>query len=123
MTLKHRPTEIKAVIKLLDQEHESVETLAVELLDLLMEIKWNRAPWIAIQRHTGPHFTAWGPYPTRRQAELDVGRRIIGRGCRTTSCGLPPFCEVCTQVREYAYFCQVYDKDVTEGYDEEVGAA
>lgn len=98
VALRHRPTERRAVIELLDKEHDSVETLADDLLDLLVEIKWGRGSWIAIQRHTGPHFTAWGPYPTRGEAERDVGRRIIA-----------------ASPQDVAYFCRVWNKDVLDG--------
>jgi hypothetical protein len=97
--VKHRPTEIKAVAALLEQEHESVDVLAQQLLDLLVDIKWSRGGWIAIQRHRTtiqPDFTAWGPYATRGEAERDVGKRIVG-----------------VNVYETAYFAHVINKDVT----------
>lgn len=97
--IRHRPTEIREVVKLLEAEHDDVEALAQEILDLLTEIKWSRGSWIAIQRfRNGPNFQAWGPYPTRRQAELDVGRRIIA-----------------AEPGDAAYFARVIDKDTTEG--------
>ena len=97
--MKHRPTEVKAVIALLEREHESVDDLAQQLLDLLVDIKWSRGGWIAIQRHDTtiqPDFTAWGPYATKGEAERDVGKRIVG-----------------VNVREVAYFAHVIDKDTT----------
>jgi hypothetical protein len=97
--MKHRPTEVKAVIALLEQEHDSVEDLAQLLLDTLLEIKWRRGAWIAIQRHdtqVQPDFTAWGPYATRGEAERDLGKRIVG-----------------VNPRERAYFALVLNKDNT----------
>lgn len=97
--MKHRPTEVRAVIALLEKEHDDVDVLAVELLDLLADMKWARGAWIAIQRHRTQHypeFTAWGPYATRGEAERDLGKRIIG-----VSAG------------EYAYFAHVQNKDTT----------
>ena len=99
--MKHRPTEVKAVVELLEQEHESVDDLAQELLDLLVDIKWKRGGWIAIQRHDTtiqPDFTAWGPYATKGEAERDVGKRIVG-----------------VNAREVAYFAHVINKDVNGG--------
>jgi len=101
--VRHRPTEVRELIALLDREHDSVEDLAQDVLDLLMEIKWSRAPYIAIQRHSGPHFTAWGPYATRGEAERDVGKRIVGGN-----------------VAEVAYFCKVWNKDVIDGERPEI---
>ena len=81
-----------------------MEDLAQNLLDLLMEVKWSRQPWIAIQRHrNGPDFTAWGPYATRGEAERDLGKRIIA-----------------AEVGDVAYFCKVWNKDVTEGTEPEI---
>ena len=104
--MKHRPTEIKAVVNLLEQEHDDVEALAQALLDLLLDIKWKRGAYIAIRRlrtegdHPWPDFLAHGPYPTRKQAELDIGRRITAKS-----------------PGEYAYFALVTDLDATDEPD------
>ena len=104
MALKHRPSEVKAVVELLEQDHDDIEELAQKILDRLMEVKWNRGPWVAIQRHRkGSWFTAFGPYPTRTQAERDLGRRIIG-----------------AEPGDVAYFARVWDLDATQGTDPEV---
>lgn len=98
--MKHRPNEVKAVTALLSEEHDSVDELAMKVLDLLHDIKWNRHPWVAIQRARpdGPWFTAWGPYSTRGEAERDVGKRIVG-----------------ASPLETAYFARVYNKDTLDG--------
>ena len=100
---RHRPTEVRALVNLLDAEHDSVEALAQEVLDLLMELKWGRSPYIAIQRHTGPYFTAWGPYATLNEAQRDIGKRIVGY-----------------EPDEVAYFCKVHNKDALEGSEPEI---
>lgn len=104
------------MVELLDQEHESVEELAIAVLDLLMDIKWGRAPYIAIQRlHDSDHFVAWGPYATIGEAERDIGNRIVGTGlgCKS-SCGNGPACEGHSKAYDYAYFAKVYNKDAVE---------
>lgn len=113
---RHRPTELKALIALLDQEHEDVEQLAQDVLDLLMDIKWGRAPYIAIQRSSERMFVAWGPYATIGEAERDIGTRILGARfqCKN-SCGtIGPACLTHAQAYEYAYFARVWNKDAVE---------
>lgn len=98
---RHRPTEVREVRALLEREWDDTDELTQAVLDKIQEVKWSRWPWIAIQRHrSGDHFTAWGPYATRSEAERDVGRRIIG-----------------AEPGDVAYFCRVVNKDVTEGAD------
>lgn len=112
--MRHRPNEHKALVALLDQEHEDVEQLALDVLDLLMDIKWGRAPYIAIQRlHNSEHFVAWGPYATIGEAERDIGTRIIGTGlgCKSSCGSTGPACEGHTKAYDYAYFAKVYNKD------------
>lgn len=85
--MRHRPTERKAVIALLEQEWDDVADLAEALLDELMELKWGRGGWVIVVRHAGttPFYTAHGPYSTENQAVKDIGRRVTtfasgGRG-------------------------------------------
>ncbi len=80
MAMRHRPTERKAVIALLEREWEDVADLAEEILDTLLDLKWKRGGWIVVHREpsaTAPAYFAWGPYDTRNQAEKDLGKRII----------------------------------------------
>lgn len=83
MSLTHRPTEIKELVKLLDSEHDDVEALAKAVLDLLVEIKWNRGGWVTLVNH-GPLITAYGPYQTANAANRDFTKRLVGSspGCR-----------------------------------------
>lgn len=104
--MKHRPTEVRAFVEILEQEHDDVEALAYALLDKALEIKWKRGAYIAIRRlrvegdHPWPDFLAHGPYPTRKQAKLDIGRRITAKS-----------------PGEYAYFALVTDLDATDEPD------
>lgn len=78
--MRHRPTERKAVIALLEQEWDDVADLAEALLDELLELKWGRGGWIIVHREdsaTSPAYFAYGPYDTRNQAVKDIGKRII----------------------------------------------
>lgn len=80
MVMRHRPTERKAVIALLEQEWEDVGDLAEAILDELMELKWHRGGWVIVHREdsaTSPSYLCWGPYDTRNQAVKDIGKRII----------------------------------------------
>lgn len=119
--MKHRPTEVKAVVALLEQEHDDVEALAEQLLDTLLDIKWQRGAWIALQRYAeSDHFQAWGPYATRGEAERDLGRRILGTRAHRKTCRQRPMCAGCTEVYDTAYFALVLDKDATDGPDPDV---
>ncbi len=77
--MRHRPTERKAVIALLEDEWEDTGDLAEAILDALLDLKWHRGGWIVVHREdtSTPAYFAWGPYDTRNQAEKDIGKRII----------------------------------------------
>lgn len=77
--MRHRPTEIKAVVKLLDQEHDDVEALAVAVLDELVECKWSRGGYVVVLKDPAlPIPLMYGPYNTITQARRDIGKRIVG---------------------------------------------
>lgn len=76
--MRHRPTEVKKVTELLEKEWEDTAELAVSILDMLVEEKWSRGGWVmAVRDAAYPLPMLYGPYPTRNQAEKDVGRRIM----------------------------------------------
>lgn len=119
--MKHRPSEVKAIVALLEEEHDDVEALATAVLDLLLDIKWNRGAWIALQRYAeSDHFQAWGPYATRGEAQRDIGRRILGSRAHSKLCHQRPICAGCADVFDTAYFALVLDKDATDGPDPDV---
>lgn len=76
--MRHRPTERRAVVALLEKEWEDTGDLAEAVLDTLLDLKWKRGGWVVIQGEpmTPPVYMGWGPYDTRNQAMRDVGRRI-----------------------------------------------
>ena len=77
--MRHRPTEVKAVVALLEQDHDDVEALAQELLDTLVELKWSRSGWVVVlQDPAMPTPLLYGPYATPTQARRDIGKRIVG---------------------------------------------
>lgn len=78
--MRHRPTEIKEVTAMLEQDWDDTETLAQAILDRLVEIKWARNPYVVVMRDPNalPAPILYGPYTTPTQARKDVGRRIQG---------------------------------------------
>lgn len=79
MAMRHRPTERKAVISLLEREWDDTGDLAEAILDELLDLKWRRGGWIVVHREQSdqPAYFAWGPYDTVKQAERDIGKRIL----------------------------------------------
>jgi hypothetical protein len=79
-----RPTEHKAVVKLLDSPAESVEELATDVIMAIDELRAKRQDYVVVAE-LGPSFVmVFGPYTTRNAAEKDVGKNIIASkpGCR-----------------------------------------
>jgi putative methionine-R-sulfoxide reductase with GAF domain len=74
--MRHRPTELKAVADLLEREHESVDDLAQELLDLLVDIKWKRGAYCVVVYQFGNVFT-YGPFANKAEATRAVGKEIV----------------------------------------------
>lgn len=77
--MRHRPTERKAVLSLLEQDWEDTGDLAEAILDTLLDLKWARGGWVIVHREDGkrPAYFAWGPFDTRKQAEKAIGKNII----------------------------------------------
>lgn len=70
--LQIRPTEIKAVAALLMQEHEEVDVLAREVIELIDSLRAKRDLYVAIAYHpTLNLMQAIGPYATENQALKD----------------------------------------------------
>ncbi len=74
--MRHRPTEIREVTALLEQEHEDVEQLAVDILDLLVDIKWRRGAFVvAVQQFD--HLYCFGPFANKQEAKRSIGKDIV----------------------------------------------
>jgi hypothetical protein len=82
--VKHRPTVIKAVAKLLDEDAESAEDMAQRVLDLVAAMNADREQWMvayAPPRGSGLRPEAFGPYSTALQASkaaAAVGEPVSG---------------------------------------------
>lgn len=73
MTLQIRPTEIKAVANLLMQEHDDVDTLARQVIELIDGIRAKRELYVLTEIHpTLKVARTIGPYATEKQALKDT---------------------------------------------------
>lgn len=71
--LQIRPTEIKAVAELLMREHDDVEQLAREVIELIDSLRAKRETFVLAEIHpTLMVAKAIGPYATENQARKDV---------------------------------------------------
>ena len=69
--MKHRPTVIKAVANLLDEDAESAEDMATKVLNLVAKLEGERELWLvayAPPAGLGLMPEAYGPYSTKLQA-------------------------------------------------------
>lgn len=67
--MRARKAEREAMIKLLESDHEDVESLAVEALDLAWSHLIDRQWWSAIIVQRGVAVTAHGPFESVAQCE------------------------------------------------------
>lgn len=74
--MRHRPTEIKEIVKLLEREHEDIDQLAVDILDLLVDIKWRRGAFVVAVQQFG-HLFLFGPFANRQEAKRSIGKDIV----------------------------------------------
>lgn len=69
-----RPTEIKAIANLLEQEHDDVDTLAKLVIQTIDELRAKRETYVLCEIHPSLSVAkAIGPYATEAQARKDVG--------------------------------------------------
>ena len=71
-----RPSEIKAVAKILDEPADDVTDLARQVITAINESRMARKEFVVTLLSDGIVST-WGPYYTVKQAEKAVGRHII----------------------------------------------
>lgn len=78
--MRHRPTEVKAVRELVEQEWEDTDVLAQAILDVLVDVKWKRGGWVVVMVDEAslPRPQLFGPYGTQNQAMKDIGARVVG---------------------------------------------
>ena len=72
-----KPTELKKLIALLDEEAPTVEWLAKEVWALVEELMAQRQQYVAIAYHPSLDlYQAIGPYATRGQLMKDYEKRL-----------------------------------------------
>jgi hypothetical protein len=71
-----RPSEVKAVAKILDEPAEDVTDLARRVITTINESRMARKEYVVTLLSDGIVST-WGPFDTVKQAEKAVGRHII----------------------------------------------
>jgi hypothetical protein len=72
--LQIRPTEIKAIANLLEQEHDDVEALAKLVIQTIDELRAKRETFVLAEIHPTLRVAIGiGPYATEAQARKDVG--------------------------------------------------
>lgn len=71
-----RPSEVKAVAKILDEPADDVTDLARRVITAINESRHARKEYVVTLLSDGIVST-WGPYDTVKQAEKAVGRHII----------------------------------------------
>ena len=79
---RYTPTELKAAVAMLEEDHDDVEDLARALLVWLHEIRADRQQWVAIVGRRGRVYCILGPFPTSsaaRKAALEHGP-YVGEG-------------------------------------------
>jgi hypothetical protein len=73
-----KPTELKKLIALLDQEHPDVESLAKEVWKLVEELQATREQYVCVAWHPSANvLQAIGPYATRDRLMKDYKKRIV----------------------------------------------
>lgn len=72
-----RPSEHKAIVKLLNEPADSVEELAAEVIYTLNEMREQRTDWVVVVYDPGVAFHVHGPYVTRNAAEKDIGKGVF----------------------------------------------
>lgn len=77
LMLQIRPTEVKAIADLLMQEHDDVEQLAREVIELVDTLRAKRELFIGVAVHpTLGIVQAVGPYATKNQVLKDAPHKL-----------------------------------------------
>ena len=71
-----RPTEHRAVVKLLSEPAESVEDLAAEVILAIDDLRSKRRDYVVVVYDPGVCVHVHGPYITKNAAQRDVGNHV-----------------------------------------------
>lgn len=85
--MKPRIAEVRAVVKLLDAEHEDVEDLARDVLTLAWHLAADREQWCLVADHPGAGWFVHGPYGSRSEIERAVKRGDISSAGNANAAG------------------------------------
>ena len=79
--MKPTPTQLRAVIALLSQPHDSVEDLANTVWDTIQNLQNGRDRFVTVAWHPAMNvLMVVGPYATDLQARRDAPRRVVNSG-------------------------------------------
>lgn len=86
-----KPTEVRAVAALLDEEAESAEELAERVVRKLNDMREGERQWVVAMTIAGEAdrrklVAVWGPYTSHLSARRDALKHIpgVGRDCRAS---------------------------------------
>ena len=77
--MRRRPTEIKALVKLLSQEHDDVESLAEQVWDMIDETRLKRDLYVVGMRDPSGATYLFGAFDTRNAADKALKRAVDGK--------------------------------------------
>lgn len=66
-----RPTEVRAVLRLLEADHEDVEALAADIVRTINQMRADQPVWVRAVRD-GTGYLLFGPYSSAEQARGDI---------------------------------------------------
>lgn len=76
--MRRRPKEIKALVNLLSQEHDDVESLAESVWDMIDEARLKRELYVVGMRDPSGATYLFGTYDTRNAADKALQRAVDG---------------------------------------------
>lgn len=84
-----RPTEHKAVVKLLNEPADSVEDLATDVIQMIDSLRAGRKDWVVMVYDPGVAVHIHGPYITKNAAHKDIGKNVYAASEGATYLVLP----------------------------------
>ena len=72
-----RPTEHRAVVKLLNEPADSVEQLAADVILAIDELRTKRTDYVTVVKHAPRFVMVYGPYISIAAAKKDIGNSVI----------------------------------------------
>lgn len=82
--MRVRKGERDAMVALLEADHEDVEALATDVLNLAWSTMMDRAWWCVLHQQPGVWMSTHGPFESKAQADKYMTTRLIGAGPGTS---------------------------------------